>query len=146
MPKADTLSPGAIKLLQESQVAQFATVLPDGSPQVTRVWVDVEPDGRHVLINTADGNLKSQAIAQNPQVAVSVVDAHDPWRYVIVRGTVVEPVGLLSGQDVRDRVCAYDGCPAEPHLSVSEKLLDYARGRSSKYCRLGAAAIPPESM
>ena len=90
MPKADTLSPGAVKLLQEPQVAQIATVLPDGAPQLTPVWVDVEPDGKHVLINTVDGNLKTQAIAQHPEVAVSVVDAHDPWRSVIVRGTVVE--------------------------------------------------------
>ena len=90
MPKADKLSPGAVQLLQEKQLAHFATVMSDGSPQVTPVWVDVEPDGSHVLINTADNRLKTKNVEQTPQVAVSVVDSQDPWRYAIIRGTVVE--------------------------------------------------------
>lgn len=90
MPKADRLSPGAVALLQEPQIAQLATIMPDGSPQITPVWVDVEPDGSHIIVNTAEGNLKTQNISQNPQVAVSVVDKNNPWRYAIVRGIVVE--------------------------------------------------------
>jgi PPOX class probable F420-dependent enzyme len=90
MPKADKVSSGAVKLLQEPQLAQLATVMADGSPQVTPVWVDIEPDGSHVLINTAATRLKSKNISRTPQVAVSVVDSQNPWRYVIVRGTVVE--------------------------------------------------------
>jgi hypothetical protein len=46
--------------------------------------------GSHVIINTVAGNLKLGNISQNPQVAVSVVDKNNPWRYAIVRGTVVE--------------------------------------------------------
>lgn len=90
MPKADKLSPGAVKLLQEPQIAQIATIMADGSPQITPVWVDVEPDGTHVIINTVAGNLKTRNIHRNPQVAISVVDKNNPWRYTIVRGTVVE--------------------------------------------------------
>ena len=90
MPKADKLSPGAVKLLQEPQLAQLATVMSDGSPQVTPVWVDVESDGSHVLINTAEGRLKTKNTARNAKVAVSVVDSQNPWRYAIVRGEVVE--------------------------------------------------------
>jgi PPOX class probable F420-dependent enzyme len=62
----------------------------DGSPQITPVWVDVEPDGSHIIINTNAGNLKLKNIGANPQVAVSVVDKDNPWRFAIVRGTVVE--------------------------------------------------------
>ncbi len=90
MPRADKLSPGAVKLLQEPQLAQLATIMPDGSPQLTPVWVDVEPDGGHVLVNTSDGRLKTRNVASNPEVAVSVVDKENPWRWAIVRGTVVE--------------------------------------------------------
>jgi PPOX class probable F420-dependent enzyme len=90
MPKADKLSPGAVRLLQEPQLAQFATVMADGSPQVTPVWVDVEPDGGHILINTADGRVKTNNVERDPRVAVSVVDAQNPWRYAITRGTIVE--------------------------------------------------------
>jgi PPOX class probable F420-dependent enzyme len=90
MPKADKLSPGAVKLLQEKQLAQLATVMKDGSPQVTPVWVDVEPDGSHILVNTAEGRVKSRNTERNPRVAVSVVDAQNPYRLAVVRGSIVE--------------------------------------------------------
>ncbi len=90
MPKADKLSPGAVKLLQEPQIAHLATIMADGSPQLTPVWVDVEGDGSHILINTVAGTLKTQNIRHNPHVAVSVVDKNNPWRYAIVRGMIVE--------------------------------------------------------
>ena len=90
MPAADRLSPGAVALLQEKQIAQLATVMADGSPQVTPVWVDVEPDGSHLLINTAEGRVKMRNIARDPRVAVSVVDSQNPYRLAIVRGTIVE--------------------------------------------------------
>jgi PPOX class probable F420-dependent enzyme len=90
MPKADALSAGGVKLLQEPQLAHFVTLMEDGSPQPTPVWVDVEDDGSYVLINTAKGRLKTGNIDRNPKVAVSVVDKANDWRYVIVRGTVEE--------------------------------------------------------
>ncbi len=90
MPKADKLSPGAVKLLQEKQIANIVTLMSDGSPQITPVWVDVEPDGSHVLVNTADGRVKANNIERDPRVAISVVDSQNPWRYALVRGTIVE--------------------------------------------------------
>lgn len=90
MPKADKLSTGAVQLLQEPQLAHFATTMSDGSPQVTPVWVDVEPDGGHVLINTADSRQKTRNTERNPEVALSVVDSQNAWRYALVRGAVVE--------------------------------------------------------
>jgi hypothetical protein len=74
MPKADRISDGGVKLLQEPQLAHFVTLMSDGSPQVTPVWVDVEQDGSAILINTADGRVKTK----------------NPWRYVLTRGTIVE--------------------------------------------------------
>ena len=90
MPKADKLSSGAVKLLQEKQIAQLATTMKDGSPQVTPVWVDVEPDGGHILVNTAEGRVKSRNTERDPRVAVSVVDAQNPYRLAVVRGRIVE--------------------------------------------------------
>lgn len=92
MPKSDKLSSGGVKLLQEPQLAQFATLMADGAPQITPVWVDVEPDGSHILINTAEGRLKTKNTSRNPDVAVSVVDSQNPWRYTVVRGKVVDQV------------------------------------------------------
>ena len=90
MPKADRISPGGVKLLQEPQLAHFVTLMADGSPQVSPVWVDVEPDGSQILINTAEGRVKTRNAGRDDRVAVSVVDSKDPWRFVLVRGTIVE--------------------------------------------------------
>jgi PPOX class probable F420-dependent enzyme len=90
MPKADKLSPGAVTLLQEPQLAHFTTLMADGDPQTTPVWVDVEADGSTVLINTAAGRVKTENIERDPRVSVSVVDKGNDWRYALVRGRVVE--------------------------------------------------------
>ena len=90
MPKADRISAGGVKLLQEPQLAHFVTLMADGSPQVTPVWVDVEPDGSHILINTAEGRVKTSNVERDNRVAMSVTDKDNPWRYVLARGTIVE--------------------------------------------------------
>lgn len=97
MPRADRLSPGAVKLLQEKHLAIVSTIMRDGSPQSTPTWVDVEPDGSHVLINTVDGNLKTRNIARDPRVAITVVDSQNAFRNVVLRGTIVEIKGADEG-------------------------------------------------
>ena len=68
--------------------AHLATVGRDGAPQVTPVWVDY--DGTHVRINTARGRAKDKNLQRNPKVALSAQDPDNPYRYVQVRGRVVE--------------------------------------------------------
>jgi PPOX class probable F420-dependent enzyme len=86
MPAA--ISPGFRKLLLEPAYCQLATVMPDGSPQVTQVWVDT--DGEHILINTAEGRQKERNVRRDPRVAVNVVDPANAWRIAMVRGRVVD--------------------------------------------------------
>ncbi|MFQ5828660.1 MAG: PPOX class F420-dependent oxidoreductase [Candidatus Methylomirabilia bacterium] len=66
--------------------AHLATVNADGIPQVTPVWVDF--DGTHVRFNTARGRLKDRNLAQNPKVAVAIMDPDNPYRYVQITGRV----------------------------------------------------------
>jgi PPOX class probable F420-dependent enzyme len=86
MPAA--ISPGFRKLLREPAYCQLATVMPNGSPQVTQVWVDT--DGEHILINTAVGRQKERNVRRDPRVAVNVVDPANAWRIAMVRGRVVD--------------------------------------------------------
>jgi PPOX class probable F420-dependent enzyme len=72
-------------IFEKESFAHFATVIPDGTPHVTPVWVDHE-DGEYVLINTARGRRKEKNVKANPKVGVSVLDPDDPYRYVSVRG------------------------------------------------------------
>jgi PPOX class probable F420-dependent enzyme len=82
------ISPGFRKLLREPAFCQLATLMPDGSPQITQVWV--ETDGEHVLINTFEGSQKEKNVRRDPRVAVNVVDPANAWRLATVRGRVVE--------------------------------------------------------
>jgi len=69
----------------------------DGSAQSVPVWVDVETDGSHVLINTVEGSLKQKNIIHDPRVSVAVVDSQNHYRTVVVRGTLVEQLGPDRG-------------------------------------------------
>jgi PPOX class probable F420-dependent enzyme len=99
MPRADRLSPGAVKLLKEKQIANLVTLMPDGSPQITPVWVDVDDDGSHVIVNTARGRQKSNNADRDKRVALSVVDSQDPYRTVVVRGTIDSTRSAAQGAD-----------------------------------------------
>ena len=121
MPKAETLSPGAVTLLQEKQIAQLATTMKDGSPQVTPVWVDVEPDGSHILVNTAEGRVKTRNIERDPRVAVSVVDSQNPYRLAVVRGRIVERRHEGADQHIDKMAQKYLGQESYPWRNPQEQ-------------------------
>ena len=64
----------------------LATIMPDGSPQVTPVWFD--HDGEHILINTNEGRVKDKNMKARPEVAMVVQDPSTPYRYLQIRESV----------------------------------------------------------
>ncbi|MBI2165481.1 MAG: PPOX class F420-dependent oxidoreductase [Chloroflexi bacterium] len=83
------LPPKAVQLLHKPFIAHLATVMPNGSPQVTPVWVDT--DGQHILVNTAEGRIKTRNVRRDPRVAISLADPAEPQMgSLYIRGTVVE--------------------------------------------------------
>src|SRR4051794_37281254 len=83
-----TLNEQTKEIIDKKGFAHVATLMDDGSPQVTPVWVDYEGDD--VYINTAEGRLKAQNINRDPRVALSITDPDDPYRMVTLRGRVEE--------------------------------------------------------
>jgi PPOX class probable F420-dependent enzyme len=83
---ATTLSEKARSLINRPVIASVATVDPEGRPQVTPVWIDLQGDD--LVFNSAKGRVKANNLEKNPQVAVSVVDPDDTYNVVVVRGTV----------------------------------------------------------
>lgn len=75
-------------LTTQKAFAQLATLMADGSPQVTPVWIDY--DGTHVLINTAVGRLKDRNMSARASVGLAISDPENPYRYLEIRGRVVE--------------------------------------------------------
>ena len=77
-----------LDLFQKKAFASLATLMPGGSPQVTPVWCDY--DGTHVLVNSARARQKTRNIARDPRVALSILDPDNAYRYMEIRGKVVE--------------------------------------------------------
>ena len=75
-------------LFEGKDFAHVATINPDGSPQVSAVWVGM--DGDLVTFNTAEGRVKSNNLRENPDVAVSIHDQENPYENLIIQGKVVE--------------------------------------------------------
>ena len=83
-----TLSENVKKLFLEPNFAHLATLMPDGSPQVTPVWVEMEGD--RIVVNTAEGRIKPRNVRRDPRVAISIVRQENPYQAAYIRGRVVE--------------------------------------------------------
>jgi PPOX class probable F420-dependent enzyme len=108
-------------MLQEKHLAHLATVMADGTPQLTPVWIDVEADGSHVLINTVSNRLKARNTTRNNQVAVSVVDSQNWQRVVTIRGIVVEQRPDVDGMHIEKLSLKYRGAPF--HHASEERII-----------------------
>ena len=74
----------ARSILRKKSFGHLATLMDDGEPHVTPVWVD-EEDGQ-ILVNTAEGRLKPENVREDDRVAISVTDPDDPYTAVVARG------------------------------------------------------------
>src|SRR5215471_6834820 len=77
-----------LDLFQKKAFAQQATLMPDGSPNVSPVWCDY--DGKHVVINYAKGRVKDRNMRRDPRVGLDIQDPDNPYRHVSIRGRVVQ--------------------------------------------------------
>lgn len=84
-----------LDLFKKKAFAHLATLMPNGEPQVTPVWVDY--DGERVVINTAEGRQKDKNLQRDGRVSLSITDPDNPYRYLEVRGRVSERT--TSGAD-----------------------------------------------
>lgn len=103
------LSDELVALLREPSTCYFTTLMADGSPQVTQVWVDT--DGEHVLVNSVRTHLKTRNVARDPRVALAVAHPDRPSRYFQVRGRVVEVRSEGAAEHVEELAQKYLGGP-----------------------------------
>jgi PPOX class probable F420-dependent enzyme len=125
MPKVDRLSAGAVKLLKEPLLAHVATVMKDGSPQNTPMWVDVEDDGSYIWLNSAAGRIKSNNLDRDPRIAITVIANDNAWRFASIRGNVVEIT--TDGADAHIDALAkkYLGVDSYPFRKAEEQRLKF---------------------
>jgi PPOX class probable F420-dependent enzyme len=82
------IPPAFLDLFKKQAFGHLATLMPDGAPQVTPVWIDY--DGEHVIFNTAADRQKDRNLQRDGRVAISILDPDNAYRYLEVRGQVVE--------------------------------------------------------
>ena len=87
----------------------LATIMPDGSPQVTPIWFNT--DGEHILINTNEGRVKDRNMKARPKVAMIIQDPSTPYRYLQIRGEVVEHTREGADEHINQLSLKYDGKP-----------------------------------
>ncbi len=90
-------------------LAFLATLMSDGSPQVTPLWFSW--DGRFILVNTAKGRTKERNMRERPTVAIAISDPKIPTRYIQIRGKVVEIDEIDADRHINYLSLKYDGKP-----------------------------------
>ncbi len=96
-----TLSTAVRDKLSRRNFGFLATLMADGWPHVSPVWVDVEDD--RILVNTSAGRVKERNIRRDPRVGLSIAEADDPYDKVDIRGRVVE---VFGGEEAREHIHA----------------------------------------
>jgi len=105
-------------LFTKRAFGSLATLMPDGSPQVTPVWVDL--DGDLVVVNTAKGRQKDKNMRRDPRVAIAIIDPDNPYRYIEIRGRVAEIVEQGADAHIDKMAKKYLGVDKYPYRQASE--------------------------
>jgi PPOX class probable F420-dependent enzyme len=87
----------------------LATIMADGSPQVTPIWFNA--DENYILINTNEGRIKDKNMKARPIVAMVIQDPADPYRYIQIRGEVAGYVTQGADEHISALSMKYDGKP-----------------------------------
>jgi len=113
------LSERAQMLIRAKNLGNIATLMPDGSPHVVPVWVDL--DGDDVLVNTAEGRQKLKNVRRDPRVALDVVNSENPYEMVTLRGHVVEVTSEGADAHIDKLANKYLGRDSYPFRQPGER-------------------------
>lgn len=110
-------------LFEKRTFAHLSTLLPDGSPHVTPVWVDYDPDADRLLVNTERDRRKEKNVRNDPRVAISMVDPDDPYRMLAVRGEVDEVTTDGAREHIDELTQRYMGKAEYPSPIRTERVI-----------------------
>ncbi len=103
--------------------AALSTLMPDGQPQTTPVWVDYQ--NGQVWVNSALGRQKDRNVRRDPRVAIAIIDADNPYRYVEVRGRVTGITEQGADEHIDRMAKKYLGQDKYPFRQPGEKRVIY---------------------
>lgn len=106
------LDPAVRRVLDGTSIAHLATVLPDGAPHNTPVWIGAHGD--RIVVLTGPGTRKARNLRRDPRLALSIAPVDNPFEPVIVRGRVVEWLEGDAAWEIIDQLSTkYTGAPYE---------------------------------
>ena len=108
-----------IKLFEGRNLVFIATIMKDGSPQLSPVWADY--DNGHVFVNTAEGRIKHKNVLRDPRVAISAVDNNNPLDMTTIRGKVVDIIPDYEYEHANKLTKKYIGKDQYPFRQPGEK-------------------------
>jgi PPOX class probable F420-dependent enzyme len=110
-------------LFEKPTIAHVVTMLPDGRPHATPVWVDYDVAADRVLVNTERGRRKAKNVEQNPSVAVSMTDPDDPYRWLSVTGEVTDVTTEGAREHIDELAARYMGADSYPSPVETERVV-----------------------
>ena len=119
-----TIPDAYLDLLQQKKAfAELATVMPDGTPQVTPVWFDYT--GGVIRVNSAKGRTKTRNMKEGAPVALSIMDPDNPYRYLQVRGRVTRVTEEGASTHIDSLAKKYMGVDKYPYHQAGEVRVTY---------------------
>ena len=110
-------------ILDKRAFAHLSTLMKDGSPQASAVWVDT--DGPMIVVNSAEGRLKDRNIRRDPRVAISVIDPDNPYRSLMIRGRVTKVSTDGADEHIDKLAKKYMGVDEYPYRTPEEVRVMY---------------------
>jgi PPOX class probable F420-dependent enzyme len=112
-----------VDLFSKKAFGSLATLNADGTPQVTPIWVDREGD--FILFNSARGRRKDKNVRRDPRVAIAIADPDNPYRYMEIRGRVVEITEQGADDHINRLAKKYLGVDVYPYRQADEVRVKY---------------------
>jgi len=110
-----------LDLFTKRAFGHLATLMPDGSPQVSPVWIDY--DGKHLIVNSAKGRQKDRNISRDPRVAMDITDPDNPYRKLLLRGEVVETTTEGADEGIDQLSMKYNGTLYPNHRPADVRVI-----------------------
>ena len=98
--KKSVHSEPVIKIIKDKNFAFLGTIMRDGRPQVSPIWIDIDDNNNIILINTAYGRIKQKNITRDPRVSLSLVDKNNPYSMITIQGTVIEQTTIGADEHI----------------------------------------------
>ncbi len=119
--KKSVLSEQVIKIIKDKNFAFLGTIMKDGRPQISPIWIDIDDNNNIILFNTAQGRIKHKNISRDPRVSLSLIDKNNPYSMVTIQGTVIEQTTIGADEHIDKLAKKYLNIDRYPSHSPSIK-------------------------